>query len=245
MTKNIDYYAYWNKKRKGNYSFLRREKTSLKLISNIPIKNAKFLDAGCGNGNFLLEVKRLRSDLIVEGADFSHLEIKEARKMGLKAKQMNFENGLNFKNKEFNIVYAGELIEHLYNPDLFLSEANRILKDKGVLIITTPNLCAWFNRILMLFGMQPLFLEPSTKSKLVGAGILKKFKKEPQPVGHVRIMTIPALKDLLTMNKFKLLKLIGNPYEEGFPKQLLFLDIIASSISPSLGGQLVLLAQKI
>lgn len=41
--------------------------------------------------------------------------------------------------EEFDVVFAGELIEHLYNPGRFLSSARRALKKGGLLILTTPN----------------------------------------------------------------------------------------------------------
>lgn len=40
---------------------------------------------------------------------------------------------------QFDVVVAGEIIEHLYNPGKFLDSAWRALKSEGVLIITTPN----------------------------------------------------------------------------------------------------------
>jgi len=43
------------------------------------------------------------------------------------------------KNR-FDLVFAGELIEHLYDTDYFFEEANKVLKAGGYLIITTPNL---------------------------------------------------------------------------------------------------------
>lgn len=45
---------------------------------------------------------------------------------------------LTFEN-EFDVVVAGELIEHVYNAGLFLDSAWRALRDEGILIITTPN----------------------------------------------------------------------------------------------------------
>ena len=53
------------------------------------------------------------------------------------------------------------MIEHLYNPDHMLEECRRVLKPGGLLIISTPNLQAWYNRILFLFGVQPIFYEVS------------------------------------------------------------------------------------
>lgn len=244
MVEVIDHYAYWNKNRSKDENLKIRELNSLQIIS--ALKNKKtFLDAGCGNGKFMLALRQIRPDLILKGVDYSRREVMEAKKHGLAVSQMNFEEGIKLKSNSFDIVYAGEIIEHLYNPDLFLSEINRILKKDGYVIITTPNLLAWFNRILALCGIQPLFLEPSTKSKLVGSGILARLKKESTPVGHVRIFTLQALKDLLAMNGFSIINIKGNPYQEGFPPQILFLDKIASYLSPKIGGQFIILAKKI
>ncbi len=52
-----------------------------------------------------------------------------------------------FKSNFFDSVFAGELIEHVAKPHFFLEEANRVLKDGGVLIITTPNKKSLVNRI--------------------------------------------------------------------------------------------------
>ncbi len=41
--------------------------------------------------------------------------------------------------EEFDVVVAGELIEHIYNAGLFLDGAWKALKENGTLIITTPN----------------------------------------------------------------------------------------------------------
>lgn len=46
-------------------------------------------------------------------------------------------------HEEFDVVVAGELIEHLYNPGRFLDSAWRALKSDGTLVITTPNCFSW------------------------------------------------------------------------------------------------------
>ena len=51
----------------------------------------------------------------------------------------------------FDVVVAGELIEHLTNPASFLESAKRVLKPAGKLIITTPNSWALWNLILYGF----------------------------------------------------------------------------------------------
>jgi len=95
----------------------------------------------------------------------------------------------------------------------------------------------------MPLGIQPWFLEPSTKSKLIGAGPLKSLKEESQPVGHVRIFTVDALKDIFEMYGFKILKMKGALYEEGLPKWMLAIDSLFS-FYPGLSSQVVILAKK-
>ncbi len=52
----------------------------------------------------------------------------------------------------FDTIIALELIEHLWNVDNFLKECNRLLKLNGKLIISTPNVKYWKNRLGLLFG---------------------------------------------------------------------------------------------
>jgi len=42
-------------------------------------------------------------------------------------------------NKKFDVIFAGELIEHLTNFEGFLNSSYNNLKDGGNIIITTPN----------------------------------------------------------------------------------------------------------
>lgn len=41
--------------------------------------------------------------------------------------------------RKFDVIIAGEIIEHLENPGKFLRNMRRHIKDDGVLIISTPN----------------------------------------------------------------------------------------------------------
>lgn len=45
----------------------------------------------------------------------------------------------------FDAIFAGDIIEHLSNPGLFLDAAKRHLKRDGALILTTPNAFNIFN----------------------------------------------------------------------------------------------------
>jgi 2-polyprenyl-3-methyl-5-hydroxy-6-metoxy-1,4-benzoquinol methylase len=48
-------------------------------------------------------------------------------------------------DKKFDVIFAGDLIEHLSNPGLFLQSARKHCADSGTLILTTPNCFNLFN----------------------------------------------------------------------------------------------------
>ncbi len=73
-----------------------------------------------------------------------------------------------FPRDFFDSVFAGELIEHVVNPEKFLAEANRVLKKNGVLIITTPNRKSLVNRVFHSYET-PIHISLFDFPKLRGA----------------------------------------------------------------------------
>jgi len=61
------------------------------------------------------------------------------------------------EDESFDVVVAGEILEHLINPYNAVREFCRILNNKGCLIISVPNCCSLANRINMLFGILPSY----------------------------------------------------------------------------------------
>ncbi len=55
-------------------------------------------------------------------------------------------------SEKFDIVVAGELIEHLSNPGKFLEAALNLMEPQGKLILTTPNVYGITEIIRNLFG---------------------------------------------------------------------------------------------
>lgn len=228
----------------GKRVLLQREKSALNMIARLPKKTKTVLDVGCGDGFFLANVAGIlgkRSDL--HGVDYSRYELRRAKKLPYTFKWANIEEtGLPYKDRTFDLVYAAELLEHLVNPDFFLQECRRVLKPGGYLIISTPNSMAWYNRILVLFGIQPLFYELSTKSSQIGSGLLKPIKRGKVPVGHIRIFNVRALRDIMASEGFRVLRVRGSNFQ-ALPKPLLWLDSIVA-LYPRLASNLDVLSQK-
>jgi 2-polyprenyl-3-methyl-5-hydroxy-6-metoxy-1,4-benzoquinol methylase len=56
---------------------------------------------------------------------------------------------------QFDVIFAGDLIEHLSNPGLFLHCCRKALKPDGILILTTPNTFNLFNMAGKLTKHEP------------------------------------------------------------------------------------------
>ncbi len=121
------------------------------LLNQIPETSPlKILDIGCGTG--------LNSDYMtamghhVTGCDISLVALYTYWKNHTKAFQCDLNTGIPLAPDTVDLVFASEVIEHLYDPGSFLSEAHRILAPGGRLLLSTPNSAFWVYRFLGLFG---------------------------------------------------------------------------------------------
>lgn len=241
-----DYYdaTKWNLGNEDRDLF-EREQKSLEYIKQH--KAAKeILDVGCGDGLFMDKLRDALSDrkkVAIWGVDYSKYKLKKAEEKGHKVKWCDLEKGLPFEDNTFDVIYAAELIEHLYNPDFFLEECYRVLRKGGVVIISTPNLHAWYNRMLFILGIQPLFYEVSTKSPAVGSGALKKIKKGEAPVGHIHVFNRAGLVDMLRQEGFEITKFLGARFQ-ALPRAMQYIDKVFNA-RPSMASNLIAIAHKV
>ncbi len=100
-------------------------------------KGQKFLEPGCGRGEFLEEFNKL--GLESYGIDLSEYSGTMCPDVEVK-KRIDLENDLwPFRDNYFDIIYNKSLMEHLRNPDRFLLEARRVLKPGGKIICLIPD----------------------------------------------------------------------------------------------------------
>ncbi len=109
-----------------------------------PFENMQILDVGCGGGLLCEAMCRLGGDIIGFDADEQAIEIarQHAADMGLKidyhAKTIEAFT-LNHPIKQFDMVTALEIIEHVSDVPFFLSELAQRVKPGGILMISTLN----------------------------------------------------------------------------------------------------------
>jgi len=172
------------------------------------------------------------------GIDISTETFKYAKKYfdELKECDLNSEK-IPFPDNFFDVVICSEVIEHIYNTDRLLIEIKRILKPSGILIISTPNLASFFNRIFILFGFQPLATEVSAKVSTYG----NKFRKNLLPSGHIRNFTYKAFRDIIINNGFYIIKKKASSISNN--RIIKFIENFLGSISIELGSDIILKCQ--
>lgn len=114
----------------------KEEQVMFSLLSNGNGK--KLLDVGCGIGTIALELQKKGFE--VTGVDFSNVAVSKCQQKGLNAIVSDVdEAGLKFPDKSFDVVWAGDVIEHVFDPIFLFEEMARILKDNGRILATVPN----------------------------------------------------------------------------------------------------------
>jgi len=169
------------------------------------------LDIGCGNGSITkLIAKRTNSEVI--GIDISINACKDSKAKGLQTLVCDAEMRLPFRNGSIDHIFAGSVIEHVFDVDSFLDEIKRVLKPHGYCMLTTSNLGWMPNRLLLLLGLNPIFTESSFRYDVSGFWAKK---REDVAAGHLHLFTLRALIKLLELNQLAVEEVIGSRILEG------------------------------
>jgi SAM-dependent methyltransferase len=97
------------------------------------------LDAGCGVGWGSARLADAGARSVV-GVDLDELSLENARQ---RSDQATFVRGdllsLPFEDGSFDLVVSFETIEHVQQPDRAIDELRRVLRDGGLVAVSTPN----------------------------------------------------------------------------------------------------------
>jgi SAM-dependent methyltransferase len=165
---------------------------------------AVIVDLGCGDGSALAVAAEHNPGHRFAGIDWSADALRQAQVLGLTVLRGGMD--LPVADGAADVVIMSELIEHLVDPDGAVAEARRILRPGGSLLLSTPNLAAWYNRGLLALGIQPIFSEVSLRGVFGRPGRVV--------AGHLRLFTRRALTEFLTASGFRCVAVTGARYHD-------------------------------
>ncbi|GAB5418337.1 MAG: hypothetical protein Crog4KO_15590 [Crocinitomicaceae bacterium] len=141
MQELVDYYS--NNYERTNYLSPITVKRFNEILDRFePFrKTGKLLDVGAGYGFFMEVAKQRGWD--VYGTELTDEAVEHCESKGLKMFKGEFHK-IDFEKESFDVIVSIEVLEHLNTPRNYVNQAHKILRDDGVLYLTTPN----FNSVL-------------------------------------------------------------------------------------------------
>ena len=115
-------------------------------------KPVTLLDVGnLGDGESTCAI--LKNDVEKNGGTYYGLDSNEplTRKLHLSNQVVGDLHHTEFSDGQFDMIYAGEIIEHTWTPAVMIGECRRILKQGGLLVLDTPNPYSIANILRFLF----------------------------------------------------------------------------------------------
>jgi 2-polyprenyl-3-methyl-5-hydroxy-6-metoxy-1,4-benzoquinol methylase len=98
----------------------------------------RVLDVGCAEGRFAAELTRAGADVV--GIDVAEEPLRRARVRhpGLDVRLVADAGPWDLDDASFDVVWAGEVLEHVLDTAAWLSEVRRVLRSGGRLLVSTP-----------------------------------------------------------------------------------------------------------
>jgi 2-polyprenyl-3-methyl-5-hydroxy-6-metoxy-1,4-benzoquinol methylase len=207
----------------------------IETLSLIPVSSCKLnvLDIGIGSGQLAILVRRL-FDYQVYGVDIEDSWNARLSSEGIGFKICDFsKDSIPYNTGSFDVILFCETLEHLaVSPYRVMDEVWRVMKEDGVLILTTPNMAALVKRLELLAGRNPL----------------RPFQRGTQVNDHIHEYTKSELELVIAQTKFKPDKLyFSDCWEKTFnnlnPLRLVY-KLLVKCI-PSFRGCIILRARKV
>ena len=101
-------------------------------------RGQRVLDVGCGEGAFAAELAGAGAEVV--GLDVAEEPLRRARARhpGLDLRLLCSDARWELPESSFDLVWAGEVIEHVADTAGWLSELRRVLRSGGTLLLSTP-----------------------------------------------------------------------------------------------------------
>ncbi len=170
------------------------------------------LDLGCGSGEYTAIFASELDGVEVIGMDIDPPALKKARDRGLKVIRADADSPLPFPAGTFSVVLTTQVVEHMYHPDRFADEVQRVLKDDGYAVIATENLASWHNVASLALGYQPS-TENVSDIRRIGNPFAGNYGEVPEFDNlHIKVFTYVSFLEFLRLHGFEIVEGHGYGY---------------------------------
>jgi 2-polyprenyl-3-methyl-5-hydroxy-6-metoxy-1,4-benzoquinol methylase len=107
------------------------------LLANVKA-GERVLDVGCGEGRFAAELARAGAEVVAVDVADEPLRRARTRHPELDLRLIDADGPWELPDAAFDVVWAGEVIEHVLDTASWLSEVRRVLRSGGALLLSTP-----------------------------------------------------------------------------------------------------------
>lgn len=139
---------------KNKQNFWTRYRTRLNLIQKYKA-GGSILDIGSAGGIFLDYMQHEGYE--VEGIEPSDSGVASAKRIGIPTIHGMFDK-VKVKKSKYDVVTWFDVIEHITNPQEQISKIHNLLKQDGILYITTPNVASLYSKLLR--SRWPMYCPP-------------------------------------------------------------------------------------
>ena len=100
-------------------------------------RGSRILDYGSGGGAYMHFFQARGAT--ISGIELSPLMVEQCRKSNLDVNLVANFDKLPYPDGEFDVIYLMQVLEHLHNPQVIMSELSRTLAKTGKIYIAVPN----------------------------------------------------------------------------------------------------------
>jgi SAM-dependent methyltransferase len=168
----------------------------------------RLLDAPAGEGAFALHARE-RGYTVVCG-DIAPARFRASDMTCLK---LDLNQPWDLESESFDCVVSIEAVEHLENPWHLVREANRVLKTRGTLILTTPNILSIRSRLSYLLRGYPIYFTYMVQRD--------SRSKEERPIDHINPIGFLELRHILARCGFIVQQVAANRLQKRVVSSLL------------------------
>lgn len=212
---NSDFYdwSYYESLERRYNSGAQKNKliTLFRLLGNV--RGKRILDLGCGGGFFAAECQKRGAEVIAVDYAKDAIAFARDRFPSLDSRVASAYTLSEFTENQFDIILLIDVIEHVSDQEAVLSGIQRILKPKGLLVISTDLEDSIWNREWM---KSPIWF--SLRFSKAGKVYLRIKKEEAMNIqrtnyhaSHIGLLTFPEMLKLLQSHAFSVRKHIVYP----------------------------------